>query len=208
MGNEVVCPVEYDGERADAKVLLETEELIIRSPFRLKIPFGEIKKLDADESQLNLKWGSHSLAIEVGRDAKKWAEKIRNPKPLVEKLGIKSGQKISIAGTLDEKFIDELRDLGSDVSKRLRDGSDVIFFAVDATRDLAPLSDMKNSLVPDGAVWIIRPKGSAAIPEREVMAAGKAAGLVDVKVARFSASHTAEKYVIRVKDRDAHRNRG
>jgi hypothetical protein len=40
------------------------------------------------------------------------------------------------------------------------------------------------------------PKGSDAISERDVMTAGKAAGLVDVKVVRFSDTHTAEKYVI------------
>lgn len=33
------------------------------------------------------------------------------------------------------------------------------------------------------------------------MAAGKAAGLVDVKVVSFSPTHTAEKFVIPVKDR-------
>ena len=34
------------------------------------------------------------------------------------------------------------------------------------------------------------------IAESAVMAAGKAAGLVDVKVVRFSLTHTAEKFVI------------
>jgi hypothetical protein len=33
------------------------------------------------------------------------------------------------------------------------------------------------------------------------MVAGKAAGLVDVKVVSFSATHTAEKFVIPIKDR-------
>jgi hypothetical protein len=36
------------------------------------------------------------------------------------------------------------------------------------------------------------------ITEGDVMAAGKAAGLVDVKVVRFSETHTAEKFVIPV----------
>ena len=36
----------------------------------------------------------------------------------------------------------------------------------------------------------------ALITEMEVMKAGKAAGLVDVKVVRYSDTHTAEKYVI------------
>jgi hypothetical protein len=57
---------------------------------------------------------------------------------------------------------------------------------------------IKQSLKPNGALWVIRPKGRPAISERAVMAAGKAAGLVDVKVVSFSPTHTAEKFVIPV----------
>ena len=49
---------------------------------------------------------------------------------------------------------------------------------------------------PNGALWVIRPKGRPEISERAVMDAGKAAGLVDVKVVSFSETHTAEKFVI------------
>jgi hypothetical protein len=55
---------------------------------------------------------------------------------------------------------------------------------------------LKRSLKPNAALWVIRPKGMAAISESEVMAAGKKAGLVDVKVVSFSDTHTAEKFVI------------
>jgi hypothetical protein len=41
------------------------------------------------------------------------------------------------------------------------------------------------------------------ISERGVMAAGKAAGPVDIKVVAFSATHTAEKFVIPARDRRA-----
>jgi hypothetical protein len=62
---------------------------------------------------------------------------------------------------------------------------------------------LKRSLKPDGALWIVRPKGRPEISESAVMQAGKAAGLVDVKVkvVRFSATHAAEKFVMSIKDR-------
>jgi hypothetical protein len=53
----------------------------------------------------------------------------------------------------------------------------------------------------NGALWVIRPKGRKEISERAVMDAGKAAGLVDVKVVSFSETHTAEKFVIPVAQR-------
>ncbi len=208
MGNEAVCEVDFDGVSSEAKVLLETDELIVRSPFRLRIPFASIKQLDADDDRLRVRWDSHVLSVAMGREAKKWAAKIRNPKTLVEKLGVKAGQKISIVGRVDEKFIDQLQECGVDIAKRSRRGSDVIFVSVDGRKDLDRLVGITSSLAPDGAVWVIRPKGSDAISESEVMAAGKSAGLVDVKVARFSPTRTAEKFVIRVKDRAVHPNRG
>jgi hypothetical protein len=83
----------------------------------------------------------------------------------------------------------------------LRRDSDVIFFAANRKEELARLDELRRSLQPAGAIWILRPKGNPAISEADVMAAGKAAGLVDVKVVRFSATHTAEKLVIPVAKR-------
>jgi len=60
---------------------------------------------------------------------------------------------------------------------------------------------LKCSLKPNGALWVIRPKGRPEISERAVMDAGKAAGLVDVKVVSFSPTHTAEKFVIPIAKR-------
>ena len=45
-------------------------------------------------------------------------------------------------------------------------------------------------------VWVISPKNRKDLRDIEVIAAGKAAGMVDVKVARFSESHTALKFVV------------
>ena len=60
---------------------------------------------------------------------------------------------------------------------------------------------LSKQIEPDGAVWVVRPKGSPDITEAETMAAGKRAGLVDVKVVSFSETHTAEKFVIPVAKR-------
>jgi hypothetical protein len=46
------------------------------------------------------------------------------------------------------------------------------------------------------AMWVVYPKGRQQITEGDVLAAGRAAGLKDVKVVGFSATHTALKFVI------------
>jgi hypothetical protein len=53
---------------------------------------------------------------------------------------------------------------------------------------LTRMAALKARLKPNGALWVIRPKGRPEISESAVMAAGKAA-------------NTAEKFVIRLADR-------
>jgi hypothetical protein len=196
MGNEARCRVSIDGETAEANVSLETEELIVRGAMRAKIPFRDARDVAADGGVLRLLWDGREVRVHVGADAPRWVEKIRNPKTVADKLGLKAGQTISVIGSMDESF---LRD--RPVSKRLCAGSNIIFFAANARADLDRLPELRDALDPAGAIWVIRPKGVDAIRESDVLAAGKKAGLVDVKVVKFSDTHTAEKLVIPVASR-------
>ena len=132
-----------------------------------------------------------------------WALRSQTHKPRsLQKLGVKSTWIVSAIGVSDRAFLKELE---PDVARlsigRAVRNSDAIFFGVEKEAELARLDKLKQSLVPNGALWIIRPKGRPEISERATMAAGKAAGLVDVKVVGFSPSHTAEKFVIPVAQR-------
>ena len=196
MGNEAVCKVTLDGTTAEAKALLETDEIVVRAPFRIKVPFADLKRIEADEHALHIRWSSHELSIQLGGEARKWEKKIRNPKSVTEKLGIRNGQRISITGNVDPPFVSELEAHGDDVAKRLRKESDLIFFGVDKAADLGRLDVLRKSLAPGGGIWVVRPKGTKAITDTDVIAAGRAAGLVDVKVVRVSEVLTAEKLVI------------
>ena len=195
MGNQATATVRYDGETHEAKVLLETDEVIVRGGLKLKIPFRDIREAKPAGGTLVLRWKGHELRVPLGGDAAKWAEKIRNPKSRVEKLGVKAKQKVCAIGSLDGEFLAELEKSGADVSRKLRRDSDAIFAAVERGGDLA-FERWRQFLQAAGSIWVVRPKGNPAITEMEVMQAGRAAGLVDVKVVRFSATHTAEKFVI------------
>lgn len=193
MGNEAQCRVELGDQSADAKALLETDELIVRGALRAKIPFRDAQDVAANDGVLSLLWSGHAVRLHLGSEAARWADKIRNPKSVADKLGLKPNQTISVAGPLDTTFLGERA-----FSKTLQPASDIIFFAANARQELARLSEFRKTLAPNGAVWVIRPKGISAISEADVMTAARAAGLVDVKVVRFSDTHTAEKLVIPV----------
>jgi hypothetical protein len=122
-------------------------------------------------------------------------------RPLLDKLGVKQGQRVAALGTFDADFIERLRARGASVSRRRVGDADQIFFAAGRTADLSKLRVLIGDLRKDGSLWVVRPKGVKTITESQTQQAGLDAGLVDVKVVSFSPTHTAEKFVFRLKDR-------
>lgn len=203
MGNVRRARLHIDGRTYEGEALLETAELIFRGERRLVIPFAEIRTLESRDGRLTI---NGEVSLDLGGDAGKWAEKIRNPRTVIQKLGIKPGQNVAVIGLDDGTFLADLESAGARVTTgRPKKNADAIFFAASARAELARMATLKTSLAPDGALWIIRPKGVKTITESDTMAAGKAAGLVDVKVVKFSVTHTAEKFVIPLGARGAGR---
>jgi len=61
---------------------------------------------------------------------------------------------------------------------------------------------VKSWIEPNGAVWVVRPKGGRSeLRDTDVIQAGLDAGLVDNKIASFSDTHGAMRLVYRLKDR-------
>ncbi len=203
MGQEIHCKVRVGKTTADGKALLESTEIIFRGPdLRLKIPFRQVSSIVADDGWLRIESPEGPAAFHLGAQAPKWADKIKNPKSLLDKLGVKPGMRVSVYGIADDSFIRDLKRRTSDTSegKPAKD-SDLIFFGAERTEALDKLRDLPRSLKANGAVWIVYPKGRKDVTEAEVFAAGHRAGLVDIKVAGFSATHTALKFVTPVKNR-------
>jgi hypothetical protein len=119
-------------------------------------------------------------------------------RPLLDKLGVKPFHRISVIGVADEAFWAQLFDRAADTVKgRLRKDSDLIFFAADSLSELRQLARLKTYLVSNGAIWVVSLKGrQAKIKDVDVIAAAKAAGLVDNKVVAFSETHTSLRLVI------------
>ena len=138
----------------------------------------------------------------LGPRAERWAEAIRSPKSLLDKLGVSSGSTVAVVGIQGGDFPAQLSDRGVTVAPRLRRGLDAVFFGADRKQDLKRLGPFPGFIKSNGAVWVVTPKGVEAVREADVLAAGKRAGLVDVKVVRFSETHTAHKFVIPLEKRE------
>ncbi|HEY4962997.1 MAG TPA: hypothetical protein VFC15_05540 [Candidatus Limnocylindrales bacterium] len=196
MGKELQCSVRSGGKRSDGKALLETNEIVFRGDLRLKIPLASIKSVVARNGELHLKWLENSTVFELGEQAEKWAHKILHPKSTAEKLGIKPGSRISALRLSETEVLKDARKAAAAFAddKPLRD-SDVVFFGADSASDLAGIKKVIPALAINGALWIVYPKGRKEITELQVLNAGREAGLVDIKVVGYSATHTALKFV-------------
>src|SRR5439155_8050556 len=89
-------------------------------------------------------------------------------KPRIDKLGVKAGMRVSVLGVDDSAFLEELRERTPDPSLRRRARCDLLFVGFDERSRLARLGARKDVIAPDGAVWVIWPKGSNAINENDV----------------------------------------
>ena len=198
MCQEALCRVRVGDQAAEGKALLETNEIIFRGAFRLKIPLKAITDLVEDGDELRVEYPDGVAVFELGsKAASKWASIIRNPKGLMEKLGVKEGHNAAVLGVTDDGFLSQLASRAATVGDSLDSENDFIFYEADEVDDLIRLGELKRSIKANGAIWVVSPKGKTArIKDVDVMAAAREAGLVDTKVVSFSDTHTALKLVI------------
>ena len=197
MGSEVRCTARFGKEVSEGKALLESNEVLFRGDFRLKIPFASIKSAKAADGELRLETANGLAVLKLGAAAEKWREKIVHPKSRVEKLGIKPSSRVVLIGGIDAGFLDELQALAGSITRdKASADSDAIFFVADSKKELSQVARIAKSLKGAAALWIVYPKGQKRIAEKDVIGAGRKSGLKDVKVVGFSATHTALKFVL------------
>ena len=118
-------------------------------------------------------------------------------RPLIDKLGVKPGDRVAVLGIDDTEFWRVLRGRTGDIRTTLRTACNVVFYEADSERDLARLPALRKKIVENGAIWVVSRKGKAAtIKDIHVIGAAKSAGLVDNKVVSFSPTHTSLRLVV------------
>jgi len=202
MGNQITCKVQFGKQQSEGKALLETSEILFRGEFRLKIPFSTIQSAKAADGELRLQTAEGLAIFHLGASTEKWLDKILHPKSRLEKLGVKSGAKVSLLGGFDAEFLAELAGVTQSVTKgKVAADPECVFFAAQSKEELGTLARTSKSLQGAAALWTVYPKGQKHITENDVLAAGRKAGLRDVKVVGFSPTHTALKFVIPLAER-------
>ena len=195
MGQELDCRIRFQKRTFSGRAYLETDHVLLRGEERIKVLFKDLTGVQTGAGVLKLGFPGGPAELELGAAAEKWAQKILHPPSRLDKLGVKEGLSVLLAGAFDEAFLAEMREGKVAAAKGAQD---LIFFAAEKGADLRKLPKLASDLKPAGALWVIYPKGVTVIREIDVIEAGRAAGLKDVKVCGFSATHTGLKFVIPV----------
>ena len=202
MGRELACRVKIGRKAGAGKALLESEELLFRGELSLRIALRDIKALRVNDGELVVTYSGGTARFELGDQAAAWAKKIRRPPSLLDKLGVRPGMHVAVMGVENTAFErDVSARTGEAAWSRPRKDTDLIFLAADSTARLDRLPALREMIRPTGGIWVVWPKGRPGLHEDDVREAARRAGLVDVKVAAFSSTHSALKLVIPVAKR-------
>ncbi|MDQ6660142.1 MAG: DUF3052 domain-containing protein [Chloroflexota bacterium] len=134
-------------------------------------------------------------------------EKNYRDRGILEKLGIQPGQAVA--------FAHEAREIDPGLSQSIieRTGRfpatedealDVVLAVIDETADAVEvLKKWRGRLTPSGSIWLLTAKRGQPdyVDQRELIAAGQQAEVVDNKICSVSSTLSAMRFVIRKKDR-------
>jgi hypothetical protein len=205
MGNEAQCTVRLGKQTFQGNALLETSEILFRAVdagFRLKLPFSTFRSVRASGGELRIDTPEGEAIFELGAKADKWLAKILHPKTRLEKLGLNAATTVLLLGEFPEDFKTELGKLEKSSGQDKPVAANAcIFLLANSPADLRSVAKAAKTLVKAVSLWIVYSKGQKDITEVAVIAAGRKAGLKDVKVVAFSATHTALKFVLPVSAR-------
>ena len=129
MGLEATCVARQGRKRATGKARLEQDALYFRGDLSFTLKLADIETAEARRGTLRITTHQGVASLELGAEAEKWALKIRYPRSLIDKLGVKPGARVSVLGVRDPAFWEQLEARTNDIGRgRVRKESDVVVF--------------------------------------------------------------------------------
>ena len=128
-------------------------------------------------------------------------------KDVTDKLGIKPGDAVLIAGASDRELVAKARAKSGRAAARAGELADVVLYWPSTAGEItAQLRALRKRMTESGGIWVISAKRERERKDRpylanDVIALGLAAGLVDNKICSISEDDTAMRFVVRRSDR-------
>jgi hypothetical protein len=137
------------------------------------------------------------------------SEKNYQDRDILQKLGIKPGQAIAFADAaweIDPALLQRVIERAGRPPAAEDEALDLVLIAIDETTDaVEALKKWRQRLMPGGGIWLLTAKRGQPgyVDQRELIAAGQQAEVVDNKICSVSPTVSAMRFVIRKKDRQA-----
>lgn len=194
MGEEVAGTVSVGGQKVNVRGDFASDHVTFSGGRRGEVAYKQVEVVSTSKGILKLRVDGLVMEFPLGQKVDRLANKIRKPPSLMEKLGVKAGMRVDSAGV--PKSLSRQLEAAAPLVKGQSGPLDLLFFGANNIEALESLEQVRLRVAPAGGLWVVYPKGKSAIRESDVLAAGRAAGLKDVKVARISPSYTALKFVV------------
>lgn len=196
MGKESKTSVKIDGKSAACTVLLEGTEIIVRGGHRGKWNVKDMKQLAAKGGVLAFSSEASKVSIELGEQAEKWLDALKNPRSRAQKLGVQTGSKVCVLGDADGEDLSDIEDAsGEAISKRMSKSADIVLLFSKSASGLERLSAIAAAMHNACSVWVLWPKGLKDYGHEQAAAAGKAAGLSQTRSVGFSEVYSGLRFV-------------
>ena len=202
MGYETKCRVRVvengAAREADATVLLETDELVVRGDARIRVKRADIQRVARRAGAVTVTSPGATVRLSLGEPAaERWEKKLGEaPKRLIDKLDVKPGAAVLLIGDHDEALCEQLGERTPNVSRAsTARNRDVVFVDVRGAGDLRRIDRASEAIADSGAIWVVHPKGPDGVADTAIFAKAKTLGLTYTKVARVSDTLSAEKLV-------------
>lgn len=136
-------------------------------------------------------------------------EKTYHDRSVLDKLGIQAGHAVAFANAVGDLAPDLLQHLLERTGREpAQEGEvlDLVLAVINETTDTVNLlTTWRPRIKPNGGIWLLTAKRGQPgyIDQRELIAAGPLAAMVDNKVCSISSTVSAMRFVIRRKDRRA-----
>lgn len=196
MGTEAKGTLTVGGQKVPVKGDFGSDRVLLSGGRRGMVSYKDVEVLGTAKGRLRVRIDDAVMEFELGSSVDRIANKIRKPPGRLDKMGVKPGLSAAVVEG-DDAFIAELRRvLPKTLEGKPPEPVDLLVLGIETAEDLDGLAPHVRFVKDDGSFWVVYPKGSRDLTQLQVLEAGRRARLKDVKVMRFSESHSAIKFVI------------
>lgn len=194
MGLETKTFCKTANKQATGNLHLDSKELSFRSKeIKWSVLLGPKTKAKADGDLLVVSNGRKKASFKIEKNIDRWVDKILNPPSRSQKLGIKEGSAIFLSTGFPKSFVDELKQAGGRRVNKI-ENCNLAIAKIKDRQALKVFESLSDELPKGVNIWLVWPKGSAAITQGDVMSAAKSLGFGPSKTAAFDDSHSSMRF--------------